>query len=367
MTTFKVGVLTSGGDSPGMNAAVRAVVRGGLSRGAEIYGIYEGWQGAVDGGEKIKPLGWRSAGGILQKGGTMLGTARSADFRARDGRKKAAYNLYSRGITGLVVIGGDGSLTGALTLCDEWPELIKELAVEGKLERVEGDVVAPLRVVGLPGSIDNDLYGTDISIGADTALQTIVRAVDQLEIDGGLAPAHLHRRGDGAQLRLPGADQCAGQWRPLGVDPRGGDGTALAPEDGQGPAAGARGRAAPRNRDRGRRRTPSRRPAHSRRDHPADLAEADERRCPRHRAGPRAARRRGQRLRPHPGDAAGRGGHRRPGRLAGRHAAAHDRPRQQHPHGHAAGRGDQQEPGRRQGHRGGRLQHGALLARDELP
>jgi 6-phosphofructokinase 1 len=101
-----------------MNAAVRAVVRGGLSRGAEMYGVYEGWQGAVDGGDKIRPLGWRSAGGILQKGGTMLGTARSADFRAREGRKKAAFNLYSQGITGLVVIGGDGSLTGALTLCN---------------------------------------------------------------------------------------------------------------------------------------------------------------------------------------------------------------------------------------------------------
>lgn len=181
MTTIKVGVLTSGGDSPGMNAAVRAVVRGGLSRGAEIYGIYDGWQGAVDGGDKIKSLGWRSAGGILQKGGTVLGTARSADFRTREGRKKAAYNLFSRGITGLVVIGGDGSLTGALTLCNEWQPLITELAAEGKLELGEGAAVAPLRVVGLPGSIDNDLYGTDISIGADTALQTIVHAVDQLE------------------------------------------------------------------------------------------------------------------------------------------------------------------------------------------
>ncbi len=179
--TIKVGVLTSGGDSPGMNAAVRAVVRGGLSRGADIFGIYEGWQGAVDGGDKIKPLGWRSAGGILQKGGTMLGTARSADFRAREGRKQAAFNLYREGITGLVVIGGDGSLTGALTLCNEWQALIRELATEGKLALAEGEAIAPLRVVGLPGSIDNDLFGTDISIGADTALQTIVHAMDQLE------------------------------------------------------------------------------------------------------------------------------------------------------------------------------------------
>ncbi|MEI2691301.1 MAG: 6-phosphofructokinase [Anaerolineae bacterium] len=116
MMTIKIGVLTSGGDSPGMNAALRAVVRGALSRGVEVFGIREGWQGAVDGGGKIQPLGWRSVGGIIQKGGTILGTARSADFRAREGRKKAAFNLYSQGITGLVVIGGDGSLSGALRL-----------------------------------------------------------------------------------------------------------------------------------------------------------------------------------------------------------------------------------------------------------
>lgn len=181
MAMIKVGVLTSGGDSPGMNAAVRAVVRGALSRGAEAYGIYEGWQGAVDGGEKLEPLGWRSVGGILQKGGTMLGTARSVDFRTREGRKKAAFNLFSRGISGLVVIGGDGSLTGALILCNEWNDLITELVKEGALTLPEGEGVPPLRVVGLPGSIDNDLFGSDISIGADTALQTIVRAVDQLE------------------------------------------------------------------------------------------------------------------------------------------------------------------------------------------
>ena len=189
MATMKVGVLTSGGDSPGMNAAVRAVVRGGLSRGAELYGIYEGWQGAVEGGDKLRPLGWRSVGGILQKGGTMLRTARSADFRTREGRKKAALNLYSRGITGLVVIGGDGSLTGALILCQEWEGLISELRLEGALPQVDGEPIAPLRVVGLPGSIDNDLYGSDISIGADTALQTIIRAVDQLE-----STASAHQR-----------------------------------------------------------------------------------------------------------------------------------------------------------------------------
>lgn len=213
--TINVGVLTSGGDAPGMNAAVRAVVRGGLSRGAQMYGIYEGWQGAVEGGDKIQPLGWRSAGGILQKGGTILGTARSTDFQTREGRKKAAFNLYSRDITGLVVIGGDGSLTGALVLCDEWPALIQELAAEGKLTLSEGEAPAPLRVVGLPGSIDNDLFGTDISIGADTAMQTIVHAVDQLE-----STASSHQRTfivevmgrNCGYLALASALSSAGHW-----------------------------------------------------------------------------------------------------------------------------------------------------------
>jgi 6-phosphofructokinase 1 len=191
MTMSKVraiGVLTSGGDAPGMNAAVRAVVRMALHHGVPVYGIHNGWQGAVEGGEAIEPMNWWSVGGILQKGGTVLGTARSQEFRTREGRLKAAVNLYRHGIDGLVVIGGDGSLTGARILAEEWPDLLREAAKAGRLE-LPPDAHPTLAVVGLPGSIDNDTYGTDMSIGADTALHRIVEAADQL-----VSTASAHQR-----------------------------------------------------------------------------------------------------------------------------------------------------------------------------
>lgn len=176
----RIGVLTSGGDAPGMNAAVRAVVRTGIFRGAAVYAIHEGYQGMIDGGEHIRPLKWNEVGGILHQGGTILGTARSAAFRSRDGRRQAAYNLLQHEINSLVVIGGDGSLAGAHLFRQEWPELLAELVDAGRLsEEVAGHHNA-LTVVGLVGSIDNDLYGTDISIGADTALHRIVDAVDAI-------------------------------------------------------------------------------------------------------------------------------------------------------------------------------------------
>jgi 6-phosphofructokinase 1 len=175
-----IGIITSGGDSPGMNAALRAVTRCALDHGIEVYGIHEGWQGVVDGGEKFQKLNWRSVGNILHFGGTMLGTARSADFRTLEGRRKAARHLVEHGVGGLVVIGGDGSLTGALALYREWPEHLQALAAEGSIPKDAATDIAPFRIVGLPGSIDNDQYGTDMSIGADTALNTIVDAVDKL-------------------------------------------------------------------------------------------------------------------------------------------------------------------------------------------
>ncbi|NTW02065.1 MAG: 6-phosphofructokinase, partial [Oscillochloris sp.] len=119
---LRIGVLTSGGDAPGMNAAVRAVVRAGLSRGCDVFAIYEGYQGMIEGGALIKRMSWDDVGGILHKGGTVIGTARSADFRNREGRRKAAANLLALGINRLVVIGGDGSLTGANMFRQEWPE-----------------------------------------------------------------------------------------------------------------------------------------------------------------------------------------------------------------------------------------------------
>ena len=111
--TKRIGILTSGGDAQGMNAAVRAVVRTALDRGAEIYAIYEGYQGLVNDSDYIRKMDWDSVGGIIQMGGTIIGSARSEAFRSREGRRQAAKNLVKAGIDGLIIIGGDGSLTGA--------------------------------------------------------------------------------------------------------------------------------------------------------------------------------------------------------------------------------------------------------------
>ena len=154
----RLGVLTSGGDAQGMNAAVRAVVRTALSKGARVYAIYEGFQGMVDGGDGIRELAWGDVGSILHKGGTVIGTFRSQAFRTWEGRRAAAANLLKHGIDRLVVIGGDGSLTGAGLFAEEYN----------------------VPIVGLPGTIDNDLGGTDSTIGYDTALNTIMESVDKL-------------------------------------------------------------------------------------------------------------------------------------------------------------------------------------------
>ena len=119
-----IGVLTSGGDAQGMNAAVRAVVRTALQQGVTVYAIYEGYQGMVDGGDRIRALSWEDAGNILHRGGTVIGTARCPAFRERDGRRRAARNLLEHGIDRLVIIGGDGSLSGANEFRQEWPDLL---------------------------------------------------------------------------------------------------------------------------------------------------------------------------------------------------------------------------------------------------
>jgi 6-phosphofructokinase 1 len=175
-----VAVLTSGGDAPGMNAAVRAVVRTALARGMRVFAIREGYEGAVGGGERIVPMEWSSVGGILHLGGTAIGTARSERFRARDGRREAARNLLQAGIDSLVVIGGDGSLSGAALLRQEWTSLVDELVASGQIERETASRALPLSIVGLVGSIDNDMAGTDITIGADSALHRITEAVDAI-------------------------------------------------------------------------------------------------------------------------------------------------------------------------------------------
>ena len=180
MATRRIAVLTSGGDAQGMNAAVRAVVRTGLDKGAEVYAIYEGYQGLVEGGDCIQKLDWNSVGGILQRGGTIIGTARSEDFRTREGRLKAACNLIQNGIDGLVVIGGDGSLTGANIFRQEWPDLVAELVRNGQTSTETAAAYPNLLIVGLIGSIDNDFSGPDMTIGADSALHRITEAVDAI-------------------------------------------------------------------------------------------------------------------------------------------------------------------------------------------
>ncbi|MCA1783587.1 MAG: 6-phosphofructokinase [Intrasporangiaceae bacterium] len=173
-------VLTSGGDAPGMNAAVRAVVRTAIHRGVPIHAIREGYQGLVDGGDSIQPFRSGDVGGIMHLGGTVIGTARCDDFRTTEGRQRAAHNLLERGIDSLVVVGGDGSLTGADIFRREWPDLLAALVADGRIDQSVADAHPTLFLVGLVGSIDNDMFGTDMTIGADTALHRITEAMDAL-------------------------------------------------------------------------------------------------------------------------------------------------------------------------------------------
>jgi 6-phosphofructokinase 1 len=157
MQGFKrIAVLTSGGDAPGMNAAIRAVVRAGISHKLQVYGVMRGYQGLI--GNEIKKLESTDVSGIIQKGGTILKTARCPEFREKEGRVKAFENLKKNNIDGLIVIGGDGSFAGASLLSKEHN----------------------FPVIGIPGTIDNDLYGTDYTIGYDTALNNVVDAVDKI-------------------------------------------------------------------------------------------------------------------------------------------------------------------------------------------
>ncbi len=156
MSIKTIGVLTSGGDAPGMNAAIRAVTRAAIYEGWRVFGIYRGWEGLIMG--DIKEFTSSSVSNTIQRGGTILKTARSDEFRTPEGRAKAYENIQKFGIDALVVIGGNGSLTGAQLLAREYD----------------------IPVIGLPGTIDNDLYGTDLTIGYDTALNTIMECVDKI-------------------------------------------------------------------------------------------------------------------------------------------------------------------------------------------
>src|SRR5574342_380117 len=189
MAKKQIAVLTSGGDAQGMNAAVRAVVRSALDQGAEVYAIYEGYTGMVEGGDRIRKMDWDSVGGILQLGGTVIGAARCPSFMTREGRRTAACNLIQRGIDGLIVVGGDGSLTGANLFRQEWPSLVNELLESGQISAENAAQYPNFSIVGLVGSIDNDFHGTDMTIGADSALHRITEAIDAMT-----SPAASHQR-----------------------------------------------------------------------------------------------------------------------------------------------------------------------------
>lgn len=184
-----MGVFTSGGDAPGMNSAVRSVVRVGLYLGARAFCIHEGYQGMVDGGNFIREATWQVVSDIIQKGGTVIGSARCKDFRERAGRLKAARNLIQHGITSLVCIGGDGSLTGANTFRNEWSGMVKELLDTKAITPEDAEKCKSIKIVGIVGSIDNDFCGTDMTIGTDTALHRITEAVDSVR-----STAHSHQR-----------------------------------------------------------------------------------------------------------------------------------------------------------------------------
>ena len=151
-----VGILTSGGDASGMNATIRAVTRSAICHGFKVKGIYRGYEGLIN--DEMKEMSTEDVSNIIQRGGTILKTARSKEFETPEGRKKAYDVIQKEGIDALIVIGGDGSLTGARTFAEEYD----------------------ITCIGLPGTIDNDLCGTDLTIGYDTALNTIVEALDRL-------------------------------------------------------------------------------------------------------------------------------------------------------------------------------------------
>ena len=182
-----IAIMTSGGDAPGMNSCLRGCVRTALEANYRVFAIYEGYQGLIAG--NIGELKWENVSNIIQLGGTVIGTARSSEFRERSGRLKAAYNLLQHRIDKLVVIGGDGSLSGAEALREEFPSLVDELAESGMITPETAQKCRTLSVAGAIGSIDNDMIGSEVTIGADSALHRIVEALDAIT-----STAYSHQR-----------------------------------------------------------------------------------------------------------------------------------------------------------------------------
>ena len=185
----KIAVMTSGGDSPGMNAVVRAVVRMAIHKDCDAFCVYEGYEGLVRGGDYMRQMKWSDVRGWLSEGGTLIGTARCLAFYERPGRLQAAKNMVLNGIDALIICGGDGSLTGADKFRSEWPSLLDELVSTGELVADQVTPYKHLNIVGLVGSIDNDLAGTDATIGCYSALARICEMVDYIE-----ATASSHSR-----------------------------------------------------------------------------------------------------------------------------------------------------------------------------
>ena len=183
----RIAVMTSGGDSPGMNGSVRAVVRMAIDQGCDAFAVYEGYQGLVDG--DIRHMQWDDVRGFLSEGGTLIGTARCKEFMERPGRFKAAKNMVNKGIDALIICGGDGSLTGADKFRKEWPSLLEELVSKKEITAEQQRQFQFLNIVGLVGSIDNDFADTDATIGCYSSLGRICEAVDYID-----ATAFSHQR-----------------------------------------------------------------------------------------------------------------------------------------------------------------------------
>ena len=191
----RMAVLTSGGDAPGMNAAIRSVVRIGIDQGWEVLGIQHGYAGLI--ADNVVPLGARAVSGIIQQGGTILGSARCPEFKTEAARWQALRVLRKHEIESVIIIGGNGSQAGAYALSQlDFP------------------------VIGVASTIDNDLYGSDITIGVDTALNIALEAIDRLKVTAVLSRTGLSDRSDGPWLWLSGLDGGHCRWSRGDCDPR---------------------------------------------------------------------------------------------------------------------------------------------------